>query len=214
MVRGMVDASFGTSRQGVLAQVLGWIAFVIGASSAFAALQDALNTVWNAQPPAHANVFAIVRDRAVSLGMLLAVGFLLMVSSLLDVVIAYASSSLTTVLPPAMAGPVFAIVTWAVSVGVIALLFGLIFRVLPDVEIRWKDVELGAFATALMFVLGQAVIGLYIGRAGVASAYGAAGALFAVLVWIYYSAAILLLGAEFTKVYARRRDERAGSFAR
>jgi membrane protein len=206
MVRGMVDAGFAQPRQNILAQVIGWVTFIAGASSAFAALQDALNTVWDAQPPAaHANVLVMIRDRAASLGMLLAVGFLLMMSFLLNVVIAFASSNLTRVLPVANASPAFALVNWGVSVLVIALLFGLIFRVLPDVDIDWKDVEIGAFCTALLFVLGQALIGIYIGKAGVASAYGAAGALLAVLVWIYYSAAVLLLGAEFTKVYTRHR---------
>jgi membrane protein len=205
MVRGMVDGSFAKPRQNIIAQVLGWITFVIGASSVFAALQDALNTVWDAQPPArHANALAMIRDRVVSLGMLVGVGFLLMVSFLLNILIAYASANLTRMLPLANAGAAFAAVNWIVSVLVIAALFALIFRVLPDVDISWKDVEIGAFFTALLFVLGQALIGIYIGKAAVASAYGAAGALLAVLIWIYYSAAILLLGAEFTKVYARR----------
>jgi membrane protein len=205
MVRGMVDASFGKPRQSIFAQVVGWIAFVIGASSVFVALQDALNTVWAAPPPpAHRNLFVMVRERAMSLAMVLVIGFLLMMTFLLNVVIAYASSHLAGTLPFADAGAVFAIVNWIVSLAIIAVLFGLMFRILPDVEIRWRDVGTGALCTALLFVIGQALIGVYIGRAGVASAYGAAGALLAVLVWIYYSASILLLGAEFTKIHARR----------
>jgi membrane protein len=208
MVRGMVDASFGKPRQSMLAQIIGWIVFVIGASSVFVALQDALNTVWGAPPPpAQRNLFAMVRDRAMSLAMLLVIGFLLMMTFLLNVVIAFVSANLTAYLPFDGAGIVFAAVNWVVSVAVIAVLFGLMFRILPDVEIRWSDVRIGAVFTALLFVIGQALIGLYIGKAGVASAYGAAGALLAILVWIYYSAAILLLGAEFTKVYARSTDQ-------
>ena len=206
MVRTMVDASFGHPRQSVTAQILGWIAFVAGASSLFVALQDALNTIWDAKPPpAHSNVLVMIRDRAMSLAMLLVIGFLLMTSLLLNVAIAYATAHLTNLLPAAGAGPLVAGVNWLVSVGVIAVLFALIFRILPDVEIRWSDVASGAFITAILFVAGQALIGLYIGRAGVASAYGAAGALLAILIWIYYSASILLLGAEFTKIYAHRR---------
>jgi membrane protein len=206
MVRGMVDASFGKPRQNVIAQVIGWITFIVGASSVFIALQDALNTVWHAKPPKHQNVLVIVRDRLVSLGMLLVIGFLLLMTFLVNVVIAYVSSSFARVLPFANAGIIFAFVNWIVSILVITLLFGLIFKLLPDVDVRWKDAEIGAFFTALLFVLGQALIGIYIGKAGVASAYGAAGALLAILVWIYYSALILLLGAEFTKIYARRAD--------
>ncbi len=206
MVRTMVDASFGRPRQNTLAQILGWIAFAAGASGLFAALQDALNTVWNAKPPpAHQNVLIMIRDRAMSLVMLLVIGFLLMASLLLNIAIAYVTGHLTRFLPAAGAGPLVAGVNWLVSIGVIAVLFALIFRILPDVEIRWSDVAVGALMTAILFVIGQALIGLYIGRAGVASAYGAAGALLAVLIWIYYSASILLLGAEFTKIYARRR---------
>jgi membrane protein len=204
MVRGMVDASFGKPRQSIFAQVIGWIAFVIGASSVFVALQDALNTVWDAQPsPAHRNLLFTIRDRAMSLAMVLVIGFLLLMTFLLNVVIAYASSHLVSRLPFADAGFVFALINWAISLAIIAVLFGLMFRILPDVEIPWRDVRIGAACTALLFVIGQALIGIYIGRAGVASAYGAAGALLAVLVWIYYSASIFLLGAEFTKILAR-----------
>jgi membrane protein len=213
MVRGMVDASFAKPRENFIAQVVGWIAFVVGASGVFAALQDALNTVWDAPPPAHQNWLAMIRDRAMSLAMLLVIGFLLLLSFLLNIAIAYASSHVTRLLPASGAGPVFVIVNWLVSVGVIGLLFAMIFRFLPDVEIRWSDVRIGAFFTALLFVIGQALIGLYIGKAGVASAYGAAGSLLAILIWIYYSASILLLGAEFTKIYAQRSSPEGNSAA-
>jgi membrane protein len=200
----MVDASFGKPRESEFAQAIGWIVFIIGASSVFVALQDALNTIWGAEPPAAGrNLFVIVRDRAMSLAMLLVIGFLLMMTFLLNVVVAFVSANLTAYLPFANAGFMFAAINWVISVVVIAVLFGLMFKILPDVDIRWSDVRIGAALTALLFVIGQALIGLYIGKAGVASAYGAAGALLAILVWIYYSAAILLLGAEFTKIYAR-----------
>jgi membrane protein len=204
MVRGMVDASFGKPRQSIVAQVIGWITFIIGASGVFVALQDALNEIWHAKPPAKQHFLLMVRDRLLSLAMLLVIGFLLPMTFLLNVAIAFVASNLEQALPFASAGPVFAAINWLVSLGVITLLFALIFRILPDVEIGWKDVRIGAFFTALLFVIGQAAIGFYIGKAGVASAYGAAGALLAILIWIYYSASILLLGAEFTKVYMRR----------
>jgi membrane protein len=204
MVRSMVDASFGKPRENVIAQVIGWIVFVAGASSVFGALQDALNTVWDAPPPARRNVLLMLRDRTMSLAMLLVIGFLFMMTFLLNVAIAYASSNLTNIVPLARAGIVLPMLNWIVSVAVIAVLFGLMFRILPDVRIRWSDVRAGAICTALLFVAGQALIGIYIGKAGVASAYGAAGALLAILIWVYYSASILLLGAEFTKIHARR----------
>jgi membrane protein len=209
MVRDMVDASFGKPRQSVLAQIIGWVTFVIGASSVFVALQDALNEIWDAQPPEpHHNVLVMVRDRAVSLAMLLVIGFLLMMTFLLNVAISYASSNLTNFLPSASAAPAFAVVNWLISLLVITALFALMFKILPDVELRWSDVGAGAFITALLFVIGQALIGIYIGKAGIASAYGAAGALLAILIWIYYSASILLLGAEFTKIYASRHGSK------
>jgi membrane protein len=205
-VRTMVDAGFGKPRLSVIAQIVGWISFIIGASGVFVALQDALNAVWDAPPPAaDRNLLKMIRDRAVSLAMLLVIGFLFLLSSLLNVAIAFASTYVARLLPFANAGLAFAAINWIVSVAVTALLFALIFRVLPDVAIAWSDVAFGAVCTALLFVLGQALIGIYIGKTGVASAYGAAGALLAILVWIYYSATILLLGAEFTKIYAQRR---------
>jgi membrane protein len=209
MVRDMVDASFGKPRQSVLAQLIGWVTFFIGASSVFVALQDALNEIWDAPPPAsHQNVLIMIRDRAMSLAMLLVIGFLLMMTFLINVVTSYASSNLANFLPPAMAAPAFAVVNWVVSLIVTTVLFALMFKILPDVELRWTDVAAGAFITALLFVIGQALIGIYIGKAGIASAYGAAGALLAVLIWIYYSASILLLGAEFTKIYAGRHGSK------
>jgi membrane protein len=205
LVRGMVDTSFGKPRENVVAQIAGWTTFVLGASGLFVALQDSLNTIWDAKPPErHQNILIMLRDRAATLSMLLVIGSLMAMSSLLNVGISLVSAHFALALPFANAGLLFAAINWSVSVIVIAVLFGLIFKVLPDVDVAWKDVEIGAFVTAFLFVIGQALIGSYISKAGVASAYGAAGALLAVLVWIYYSALILLLGAEFTKTYAGR----------
>jgi membrane protein len=211
VVRSMVDASFGRPREGVIAQIVGWVLFVAGASSLFVALQDALNTVWDAKPPEPGkNVLIIVRDRLMSIAMLLVIGLLLMITFATNVAIAFVSSHLEALAPFANLGFAFVVVNWVVSVIVIAFLFALMFKILPDVEIAWRDVGAGALFTALLFVIGQALIGTYLGRAGVASAYGAAGALLAVLVWVYYSASILLLGAEFTKVFAGRQDAAKG----
>ena len=132
MVRGMVDASFGKPRANVVAQILGWVTFVIGASGLFVALQDSLNTVWGAKaPPSHQNILIMLRDRAATLGMLLVIAFLMATSSLLSVAISLVSSNFEHALPFANAGIVFAAINWIVSVIVIAVLFGLIFKVLP-----------------------------------------------------------------------------------
>lgn len=207
-VRDMVTASFGRPRQSVVAQIVGWITLLLGAAGLFASLQDALNTIWHAEPPKRP-LWTAVRDRLASIGMLLAIGFLLLVTTAANAVIAYVSGYVTKALPFAGAGWVFGLVNVLVSIGLIGLLFALMFKYLPDTEIAWRDVWTGAFATAVAFVVGQTVIALYLGRAGVASGYGAAGALLVLLLWVYYSALILLFGAEFTRVFAERHGSRA-----
>ena len=165
LVRGMVDASFGKPRESIIAQIIGWVTFVLGASGVFVSLQDALNTVWNTRPPeSHQNVLVLVRDRAATLSMLLVIGFLMIVTSLSNVAIAYVTEHFSALLPFENAGFAFATLNWLISLIVVAVLFGLIFKVLPDAHVRWSDVRVGAVATALLFVIGQALIGLYIGQ--------------------------------------------------
>jgi membrane protein len=209
-VRDMVAASFNRPRQSVIAQVVGWITLVLGAAGLFAVLQDALNTIWQAEPP-KVPILAAIRDRLVSIGMLLAIGFLLLVTTALNAVVTYVSTYVTLALPFPGAGWVFATVNALVSVALIALLFALMFKYLPDTPIAWRDVWTGAIVTSAAFVIGQTVIAFYLGRAGVASAYGAAGSLLVLLLWVYYSSMILLFGAEFTRVYAERHGSRAGT---
>jgi membrane protein len=210
VVRQMVAASLDKPRQSVLAQVAGWVALVLGAAGLFAALQDALNTIWHADPPKK-RLWRAIRDRVASIGMLLAIGFLLLVTTAINAAIAYVSAYVAAALPFPGAGLVFAVVNWIVSVALITLLFAMMFKYLPDVKIEWRDVWTGALVTAVAFVIGQVLIAFYLGWAGVASAYGAAGSLLAILLWVYYSSMILLFGAEFTRVYAERRGSRATS---
>lgn len=205
-VRSMVDASFGKARAGIVAQTIGWITFLIGASGVFAAVQDALNTVWHVEP-AKRPLWITIRDRVASLGMLLAIGFLLLVSFLASAAIAFVSNNLASALPFAGAGVAFAVANWIVSFAVISALFAMMYKFLPDATVEWRDVWAGAGATALLFVIGQTLIGWYLGFAGTASAYGVAGAFLALLLWIYYSAMVLLFGAEFTRVFASSRGE-------
>ena len=209
-VRQMVAASFDKPQQSIAAQIAGWITLVLGAAGLFAALQDALNTIWHVEPP-KVPLWRAVRDRIASIGMLLAIGFLLLVTTAVNALIAYLSTYVVQALPFPGAGVLFTLLNWIVSIALITLLFALMFKYLPDAEIEWRDVWTGALVTAVLFVVGQSLIALYLGKAGVASAYGAAGSLLVILLWIYYSSMILLFGAEFTRVYAERHGSRIGS---
>ncbi len=175
---------------------------ILGASGLFIQLQDALNTVWNVVPRKDAGLWKLVRDRLLSFGMLLVIGFLLLVSLILSAVLAAVNNLFSDTLLGWSVG--WQILNAVVSFGIISLLFGLIYKILPDADISWKDVRVGALITALLFTLGKVLIGLYLGNSSVASAYGAAGSFVVLLLWIYYSAQILLFGAEFTQVYANR----------
>jgi membrane protein len=209
-VRQMVDVAFAKQGQSGIAQIVGWVTLVLGAAGLFAALQDALNTVWEAQPPKRP-LWGQVRDRLASIGMLLAIGFLLLVTTTLNAAIAYVTTSVAHVLPFAGAGVLLALVNWVVEIALITVLFALMFKYLPDTAVAWRDVWTGSFVTAVLFVVGQSLIAFYISKAGVASGYGAAGSILVLLIWIYYSSMILLFGAEFTHVFAKRRGSRAGT---
>jgi membrane protein len=141
----------------------------------------------------------MVQDRLLSFGMVLGIGFLLLVSLVISAVL----TAMGTLLGPLVPSVLMQAVNTVISLGIVTLLFALIYKVLPDVQIQWRDVWLGAGLTAILFTLGKFAIGLYLGKSGLASAYGAAGSLVIVLVWVYYSAQILYLGAEFTQVWAR-----------
>jgi len=209
MVRGMVSTAYNKPHQGLIASIIGWVTLLLGAAGLFAALQDALNTVWHVEPPKK-KLWAAIRDRLASIGMLLAIGFLLLVTTALNAVIAYVSTFVSHALPFPGAGLVFGLINVVVSLGLITLLFGLMYKYLPDAKVEWRDVWTGALVTAVGFVIGQALIALYLGKAGVESAYGAAGSLLVLLLWVYYSSMILLFGAEFTRVYAEKHGSRIG----
>jgi membrane protein len=180
--------------------VIGLGALLLGASGAFGQLQDALNTIWEVQPKPGQGVWGFLRARFLSFSMVLVIGFMLLVT----LVVSAALAGFGSFLDRAIHVPVVLLhgVNFLISFAVTSLLFTLIYKVLPDVTIRWKDVIVGGVATAVLFSLGRFLIGLYLGRSSVSSAYGAAGSLVVVLLWIYYSSQILLFGAEFTKVYA------------
>ncbi len=200
-VRGMISAAFDKPRAGIVAQIVGWIAFAFGASALFSALQDALNAVWHVETT-KGGWKQMLRDRAASFVMILIVGFLLLLSVVLNVGIGFAqnhaNASFGFLRHPLVTGVVSQLLTVAIG----SVIFGALFKILPDVSVHWRDVTVGAVATAVLFVLGENAIAFYFRVAGSASAYGAAGSLLVVLLWIYYTSILVLLGAEFTKVHA------------
>ena len=187
---------------GGIASIISLVVLFIGASGVFAQLQQALNTVWNVKPKANEGIWGFIRKRLLSFGMVLAIGFLLLVSLVLSAMLSGIGKLGINVLPGST--QIWQVVNFALSFGSVALLFALIYKLLPDVEIRWKDVVVGSVVTALLFTIGKFLIGLYLGKGSLGSAYGAAGSLVVFLAWVFYSAQILLFGAELTQVYARR----------
>jgi membrane protein len=204
-VQEMIAAARKPSH-GIMATIIGIAALLFGASGVFGQLKDALNTIWEVEPKPGRGVWGIIRDRFMSFAMVLVIGFLLLVSLVLSAALHAAQNAMANVIP----GPdaVMHVANLAVSFAVITLLFAMIYKFLPDVKIGWRDVWIGAAATALLFVIGKYLIGLYMGYAAVGSTYGAMGSLVVILVWVYYSAQILFMGAEFTQAYARMYGSR------
>lgn len=176
---------------------------ILGASGIFAQLQDALNTVWKVQPQPGQGILPFLRKRLSSFLMVLAIGFLLMLSLILSAVVSTVTRYSTDLLPDSMLIIPWGELDFLISLGLVTFLLCLMFKYVPDVKIAWKDVVVGSVITALLFVFGKFLLGLYLSKGSLGSAYGAAGSLIVFLAWVYYSAQIILLGAEFTQVYAR-----------
>lgn len=205
LVQTMIEGAYQpTSR--IPATVIGIATLLFGASGVFAQLHSALNTIWNVAPRPGRGVLALVKDRFISFTMVLAVGFLLLVSLVVSAALAALGRYLDTLLPNLI--NTVKILNLVISFGVVTLLFAMIYKFLPDVKIKWGDVWIGAAITSLLFTVGKQLIGLYLGHSSAASVYGAAGSLAIILIWIYYSAQIVFLGAEFTQVYARKYGSR------
>ena len=195
---------------GLIAAAVGIGTLIITASGVFTEMQQTLNVIWRAEPRG-TTMSRLIRARAVSLGLVGALGFLLLVSLVISTLLSALSDYINAYLPSGHL--ILQTLTFLISFGLITLLFGAIYKVLPDRNIEWHDVLIGALVTAFLFTVGKLLISFYIGSTAIASSYGAAGSLIVVLLWIYYSTQIFLLGAEFTKVYAshhgsHQRDKR------
>jgi membrane protein len=207
-IRSMIEHADRPGSGGVFMTILTIAGLIFGATGAFGQLQAALNKAWEVQKdPEKGGLVAMVLKRVLSFGMILVIAFLLLVSLVLSAVLSSAGGALAGLLPGGIGEAALWIINLALSLAVITALFAALFRVLPDAEIAWKDVALGALFTAALFVLGKFLLGLYIARSEPGSAYGAAGSLAIILVWVYYSAMIFFLGAEFTQVWATHRGE-------
>jgi membrane protein len=198
----IVQSASAEPKAGVVATVIGFVTLLFGASGVFGQLQASLNIIWGVQPKPGRGILGIIRDRILSFGFILVVGFLLLVSLLLTAAIAFVGKQFGAMVPGTEV--LIQLLNSVLSLAVITLLFGMMFKILPDANIAWRDVWIGAFLTALLFTLGKFALGFYLGRSGVASSYGAAGSLIVLLLWVYYSSQIVFFGAEFTQVYANR----------
>jgi membrane protein len=186
---------------GALSSVVGFAVLLFGASGVFGELQTTMNAIWGVKPKPGRGIKGFLRDRFFSFTMVLGVAFMLLVSLLVSTALAAVGRFLAGALP---GGEVlWQIVNFLVSIAIITGLFGLIFKVIPDIEIRWRDVWVGGLVTACLFTLGKFLLGLYLGKSSFASSYGAAGSVVALVVWVYYASQILFMGAEFTQVYAQ-----------
>ena len=207
-IRAMIEHADRPGSGGPLMTVLSIAALLFGATGAFGQLQGALNQAWEVKKdPRKGGIMSFVLKRVLSFGMILVIAFLLLVSLVLSALLSQAGGVIADLLPAGLGEATLWAINLALSLAVISALFATMFRVLPDAEIAWSDVWRGALATGVLFVLGKFLLGLYISRSDPGSAYGAAGSLAIILVWVYYSAMIFFLGAEFTQVYASERGK-------
>ena len=194
-------------QEGILATVIGIITLLFGATGVVVQLKDALNSVWEAETPARSGVWGFVRSYIVSLAGVLGLGFLLLISLLLTAALSAGANVFAPFLPEVF----LHIFSFLIGFTVSSLLFAMMFKWLPDTEIGWRDVWLGGIVTAALFEIGKFLIGFYIGKQGLELTFGAASSIVVLLVWVYYSAQIVLYGAEFTYVYATRYGSKRGS---
>ena len=198
-IGAMVKSAGQHSSSGLLAAILGGITLIFGATGAFAQLQASLNRIWDVKPdPSVGGLKNFIGQRILSLGMILAIAFLLLVSLAVSAALSAFGNFISGMLSNGMSHAVLMAISFTVSLVIVTALFAAMFKVLPDAVIRWRDVWIGAGITAVLFTVGKFLIGMYLGHSGTASAYGAAGSFVLIVLWIYYSSLIFLFGAEFT----------------
>ena len=191
---------------GLLPTILGIAGLIFGATGAFGQFQKSLNRTWDVEPdPDQGGIKAFLSKRVFSLGIILVVAFMLLVSLVISTALSGMGDRLQSFLPSGLSEPVLQALNLLISLGAITLLFAAMFKILPDAKISWRSVWVGALVTAILFVVGKYLIGLYLGQSNPGQAYGAAGSLAVLLLWIYYSSLIVLFGAEFTETWARER---------
>lgn len=202
-----VVASADKPEAGFVATLIAAATAFVGATGVFVQLQDSLNTIWNVQTKPENGILKFIQDRMLSFAMVLAIGFLLLVSLVVSAGLAAFGNYVSGFLPAEKL--IWGGVNFSVSLAIITFMFAMIFKYLPDVKVRWREVWLGAFLSAVLFNLGKFLLGLYLGHGSVTSAYGAAGSLVVILIWVYYASQSLFFGAELARVQAKRR-ERSG----
>lgn len=188
------------SGRGNIAAIIGIVTLLIGATTVFAEIQDSINTIWHLKLKPKQGIMRTLKKRLLSFGVIASLGFLLLVSLAASAIIEGLGKGLRDMIP-GIGVVVFYIISQALTLAVATLLFAIIFKILPDANLRWKDVWPGAIATAVLFMIGRFAISFYIGKSDFGTTYGAAGSLVVLLVWVYYSSLILYFGAEFTKAY-------------
>jgi membrane protein len=206
-IGGMLESAEKQETTGGLAAVLGIATLLFGASGVFGQLQEAMNTIWDVPAKKGGGIWGMIRSRFLSFTMVLGTGFLLLVSLLLSALIANVGQQVGRWWPGLEA--ISHLANEVATFLVITLLFAMMFKLLPDAKVAWRDVWVGALLTAVLFTVGKLLIGLYLGKSAVGSSYGAAGSLVVLLVWIYYSSQILFFGAELTHAIAERREAKA-----
>jgi membrane protein len=195
------------AKSSTVASILGVATLLFGATGVFYQLQQILNKLWEVKPQPKQKILKLIRDRVFSFGLILVIGFLLLVSLVLSAGLSAVSDWVTVHISKAL-NILFRLADIVVSTGVITLLFAAIYKFLPDAKIRWREVWTGALVTAVLFVIAKFALGLYFGKSDPGSAYGAAGSIILIMLWVSYSGMILLFGAEFTQVYAKRDGHR------
>ena len=202
-VSAMLQGASRRKGQGVFSLVAGIVMLLLGASGVFAHLRTVLDKIWGVEVPVKEGIVAKIVDRLWSLGLVLSVGFIVIVSLLASAALAAVGAWAESLLP--LSEWIWHAINFLLTFGVFTLAFAAIYKFIPDAEIEWKDVWGGAAFTSLLFAIGKMLIGLYLGRSAFASSYGAVGSILILLLWLYYSGSILLFGAEFTEVWARQR---------